>query len=437
VFDEDRYFDPGEQTCVIEVAGRRVGVLLCEDMWRAQDVTAERRYPVEPAIETARGGADVLAVLNGSPFVMGKWSRHIEQLRDAARAVKRPIVSVNQVGANDDLIFDGRSVVLDSGGNLKRVMRGWSDAVEVIDLDEALRAGRTIPNGGVDPMDELFNALALGVRDYCRKTGHSRCFVGLSGGIDSALTCVIAAAAIGPGNVTGVLMPSQYTAGISNDDAEALAKNLGLGAVERIPIAALHDAARAALKPALGASLDGVADENAQARLRGIILMALTNARGGLVLATGNKSELAAGYCTLYGDMNGALAVLGDVVKTRVYDLARWVNANTAACGFAIPPIPQRSITRVPTAELRPNQTDQDTLPPYEALDQIISRLVELEQSIDQIIAETNLDAGLVRKWAAIIDREQYKREQAAVVLKVTGRTFGRGRPMPIAMRTP
>jgi NAD+ synthase/NAD+ synthase (glutamine-hydrolysing) len=444
VFDEDRYFEPGDKPCVIEVAGRRVGLLICEDLWRADDVTAECRYRAEPAAETAALGADLLVSLNASPFVAGKFQRHLDQLQSIATTFRRPIVSVNQVGGNDDLVFDGRSVIVDAMGEVAIALPAWREHVAVVEWDES--AGAFVAVSGenrasVDsiramthPMAELWGALTLGVRDYVRKTGHREVIIGLSGGIDSALTATIAAAALGPERVIGVAMPSIYSSPASQEDAQAVARNLGIARFETRPIIALHEAARQSIS-APGAAGPSLTDENVQSRLRGLMLMAMANERGGLVLATGNKSELATGYCTLYGDMCGAVAVLGDVLKSRVYELARWINANHAAFGFDSPPIPERSITRAPSAELRPNQTDQDTLPPYDLLDEIITRRVELEQSGETIEGEMGLDAALIRRVLRMIDAAQFKRDQAALILKVSGRSFGRGRPMPMAMR--
>jgi NAD+ synthetase len=434
IFDEDRYFDPGDAPCAIEVAGTRVGVLICEDLWRAGDVPVERNYPIDPAGELAGLGCGLLVSLSASPFVLGKHDRHLELVRSAARRLAVPIVSANMVGGNDDLVFEGRSIVASAGGEITAVLPGWTETVVTFDTAEAAPAPPAAT--AIDHEAELFDALVLGVRDYCRKTSHELALVGLSGGIDSALTATIAAAALGPQRVGGITMPSTYSSAGSVDDSVALARNLGLGSFEEIPIIEAHEAVRGALAPTLGSAAGGLTDENIQARLRGVLLMAHANARNALVLATGNKSELAVGYATLYGDMSGALAVLGDIVKTRVYALARWINAHHAERGFAGPPIPESTITKPPSAELRPDQTDQDSLPPYDVLDVIIERSVELEQSVDRIISETGIDAETVRQFVHMIDRAEYKRQQAALVLKVTQRTFGRGRPMPIVLRS-
>ncbi|MHC4989622.1 MAG: NAD+ synthase [Planctomycetota bacterium] len=431
IFDEDRYFAPGNDVCTVDVAGRRVGVLICEDLWQANDVSAPRIYPVEPVHELVEAGCDVLVALNASPFVFGKVQRHVEQLRALAQRYRVPLLSVNQVGGQDDLIFDGRAVVMGPGGDLHTLLPGWQPVVRVVDLHQPVEA---VPDP-VDSMKEYFDALVLGVRDYVHKTGNDRALVGISGGIDSALTAAIAAVALGPQRVTGVFMPSRYSAEISREDAEALVENLGLVPAPQVSIENAHDAVQAALAPHLGDGMGGVTDENIQARIRGVFLMAFSNAGHGLVLATSNKSEMATGYSTLYGDMCGAVSVLGDLLKTQVYELSRWINANWQACGFPSPPIPERSITRPPTAELKFGQTDQDTLPPYEVLDDIVRRYIDGDQSVSSIIATTGLERGLVEQTARMIDLAQYKRDQASVVLKVSPRTFGRGRPMPIVMK--
>ena len=437
VFDDDRYFEPGDRPTTVEIDGTRVGLLICEDLWQAGDVRAERRYTVSPVEDLARLGCDLLVALNATPFVSGKWQRHLAQIREAVRAHRLPIVVVNQVGGNDDLVFDGRSVVVGADGALRAVLPGWEAAVETVDLSEAppTEALARLERSLAEPLRELFSALVLGVKDYCRKVGKSRVVLGLSGGVDSALAASIATTALGASNVSGLIMPSRYSLPESRQDALALVRNLGLGRCAETSIEPAHRAVEEALASAVEEGTGGVTDENLQARLRGLLLMAFSNATGDLVLGTSNKSELATGYCTIYGDMCGALSVLGDVVKTRVYKLAEWINRHHADYGFAGPPIPRRSITKPPSAELRPDQTDQDTLPPYEVLDEIVERFIEFEQSPRRIVEETGFDDALVERTLRMIDSAQYKRDQAAVVLKVTGRTFGRGRPMPIAMK--
>jgi NAD+ synthetase len=426
VFDEDRYFDAGTKPCVVDVAGGRIGLLICEDLWRAGDVTAEPHYAAEPMRDLAARGCDLVVALNASPFVLGKFERHVEQIREAARGHGVPIVSVNQVGAHDDLVFDGRSLLVGGDGAIRVILPGFETAVETVELDTAPVADFAPPK----ELHDLYRALVLGIRDYCGKTGHRDVLVGLSGGIDSALTATRAAAALGPEHVPGVIMPSRYSSPGSIDDARALGERLGLPECERLDIESAHRT----LRDTLG-DVEGLTDENLQARVRGILLMARSNASGALLLATSNKSELAMGYATLYGDMCGALAVLGDVLKTQVYALARWINEHPDLAGFDRAPIPEPSITKPPSAELRPDQTDQDSLPPYDVLDQIVRRHVQLEQSADRIIAETGLDPALVQDIVVRIDRAEYKRFQSAIIPKVTQRAFGRGRPMPLVMR--
>ncbi|MHC4218393.1 MAG: NAD+ synthase [Planctomycetota bacterium] len=431
IFDEDRYFEPGSEPCVADVAGRRLGILICEDLWRAEDANVERHYRINPAQEVAALGCDLLLVLSASPYVAGKWTRHLEQLQAIASRHRLPIVAVHQVGANDDLIFDGRSTVVDATGSVVTLLPAWTPAVRTVDLRDP-KPAIEVPR--IEPREDLFNALVLGVRDYWQKTGHGRAVIGLSGGIDSAVTAVLGTAALGADNVIGVMMPSRYSSAASLEDAKELAANLLLPRTETIPIETLHQGVHEALAASLG-DAGGVTDENIQARVRGVLLMAFANAVDALVLVPSNKSEAATGYSTIYGDTCGALAVIGDVLKTRLYALAEWINAHPERCGFSKPPIPLRSISRAPSAELRPNQTDQDTLPPYEVLDAIVERTIEREQAVEQIIEETDLEPGLVRAITAMIDRAQHKRDQVAPVLKVTPRAFGRGRPMPIAMR--
>lgn len=430
VFDEDRYFDPGDEPCVFEVHGRRIGVLICEDLWQAQDVDARAHYPCDPLGDVVRAGCDVILSVNASPFIVGKSARHAQQLSQFAKRIALPVIAVNQVGANDDLIFDGRSMAVNERGEFIAQLPGFTSAVHTIDLNATSQDIERI-----DPMRELYDALVTGVRDYLGKTGVRSALIGLSGGIDSAVTAVIAAAAIGADQVTGVMMPSKFSSAGSVDDSHQLAENLQLAACLNIPIHQGHDLLHRSLNDALGDVSRTMTDENLQARMRGVILMAVSNSQGSLVLTTSNKSEIAVGYSTLYGDMVGAVAVLGDVLKTRVYELAEWINASHRSLGFEIAPIPRNSITKPPSAELRPNQTDQDTLPPYSTLDEIIERYVEREQSCERIIAETGIDAELVVKTLRMIDRTEYKREQAALILKVSPRAFGRGRQMPVVAR--
>jgi NAD+ synthetase len=447
VFDEDRYFEPGDAPCVVDVPTAtgghiRIGLTICEDLWKGEDAGFAQRYldKPDPVPSLIAAGASLIVNPSASPFVLGKGLRHREILRKQATRHRVPVAAVNQVGGNDDLIFDGHAAVFDASGTLIAAGPGFEESLLVTDIPSLTPT----PDPAFAPDEELaYHALVLGVRDYCRKTGFSKALLGLSGGIDSALTVVLAAAALDPANVLGVAMPGPYSSDHALADARASADALGVPftvlPIERPMLAAaasLDDAFRALRQPALGAVLPDIAEENLQSRLRGTLLMGLSNRTGAIVLTTGNKSELAVGYCTLYGDMNGGLAVLSDVTKNLVYRLARWINANPARLGIPglfRPPIPEGSITKPPSAELRPNQTDQDSLPPYDMLDAIIERAVERRQSPDRIIAETGFEPAVVRRVARLIDLSEYKRKQAAVGLKVTTVAFGSGRRVPIA----
>jgi NAD+ synthase/NAD+ synthase (glutamine-hydrolysing) len=437
VFDEDRWFTPGESPLVVDLAGERVAVLVCEDLWRSDDAGSVRSYAVDPVEDARALGATVVVALSASPFVVGKDARHAARL--GAIAARGPaVVSVNQAGGQDDLVFDGRSRALAKGGALLATLAAFDADQCTIDLDRPAAALSSEARDASSDHRELVAAIVAGTRDYLRATGHQRVLIGLSGGIDSALVAALAVRAVGADAVTGVLMPSRYSSQGSLDDARALADRLGIVDVRVVAIDAAHTMLGGVLASTLGTNeLRGLADENLQSRIRGTILMALSNATGAMVLTTGNKSEYATGYATLYGDMNGGLAPIGDLLKTTVYAIVRAMNERPGAFGFARPPIPEATITKPPSAELRPDQTDQDSLPPYEVLDAIVERWVEREQSMATIAAETGFDPALVERWCRTIDRMQYKRDQAAVILKLSRRAFGRGRPMPIAGRTP
>ena len=449
VFDEDRYFEPGGRAVTVEVGGFRAGLTICEDLWKGEDAGFSSRYTdsPDPVAELVRAGANLILSPSASPFVLGKGERHRAILREHAVRHKVYVASVNQLGGNDDLIFDGHTMVYSPSGELigaGELFRGEQLLIDLPFPNSSNSSTSSLPHSSTSHSPEhlLFHALTLGVRDYLRKTGFTRALIGLSGGIDSALTAVLAAAALGPANVMGVAMPGRYSSDHSIADALDLAQRLGIEcpviSIDR-PFEAfghtLNPALLALGQPVLGASLPDIAEENLQSRLRGTLLMALSNRTGAMVLTTGNKSELAVGYCTLYGDMNGGLAVLSDVTKQLVYRLSRWINANAGACGFTRAPIPERTITKVPSAELRPNQTDQDSLPPYDVLDAIIERHVERHQSAARIIEETGYDAATVKRVVRLISIAEYKRKQTAVGLKVTTVAFGAGRRMPIAQR--
>ncbi len=449
VFDEDRYFVPGNSPCLLDVAGVRVGLSICEDLWRGHDVGFSQRYldcpdPLDELCAPPGGspGAHIIINPSASPFVLGKGQRHHDLLRNHASRRKVWVAAVNQVGGNDELIFEGGACAFDPTGQLCAQGPSFAEGLTIIDVPAAnTRIGGTgVPPVGdvLPPPDreaQLFAALVMGIRDYCRKTGFTTAVLGLSGGIDSAVTAVLAAAALGPSNVVGIAMPSRYSSEGSVSDASLLARALNLR-FETIPIEGPFAAFEHALHPLFKNTPPGIAEENMQSRVRGTLLMAASNKFGHILLTTGNKSELAVGYCTLYGDMNGGLAVLSDVTKVTVYRLARWMNANWPHLGIAgltQPPIPDASITKPPSAELRPDQKDQDSLPPYEVLDEIIERYVERRQDAATILRESGFDQPTIARTIRLIDLAEYKRKQAPIGLKVTGVAFGSGRRMPIA----
>ncbi len=425
VFDEDRYFEPYRGAEMLEFCGRRLGISICEDVWNDRDFWKRRRYHFDPIQELAKAGAQAIVNLSASPFAVGKYRLRDQMLGRLAAKHHVPLLYVNQVGGNDDLVFDGRSSAYSADGQL--IARGHAFASDLVIVD--LDAQRPLePVGDVPPEAEIWDALVVGTRDYVRKCGFTSVVLGLSGGVDSALTAAIAADAVGPDKVLGVLMPSPFSSKGSVDDALELARQLGIE-TQMLPIETPMNAMEATLAPAFRGAARDVTEENIQARIRGNLLMALSNKRGALLLTTGNKSELAVGYCTLYGDMSGGLAVIADVPKTMVYRVARWLNENR---GRAI--IPKNTLTKAPSAELRPNQTDQDSLPPYDVLDAILERHVEHHEPADAIIA-AGFDAATVRRVLNLVRRAEFKRKQAAPGLKVTDRAFGTGWRMPIAAR--
>ena len=425
VFDEDRYFEPYRGPQILEIAGRRIGVSICEDVWNDRDFWKRRRYHHDPIEELVRAGAQAIVNLSASPFSVGKHMRREEMLSSMARRHRVPVVYANQFGGNDDLVFDGRSCGFNADGAPIARGRSFDADVVVCDLDHG--APIAAPSD-VQPESEIWRALVLGTRDYARKCGFTSAVLGLSGGVDSALTAAIAVDAFGAGRVLGVLMPSPYSSQGSLDDALALAKNLGIETIT-LPIEPAMRVMEQTLAPAFKNSARDVTEENIQARVRGNLLMALSNKRGALLLTTGNKSELSVGYCTLYGDMSGGLAVIADVPKTMVYRVSRWLNESK---GRAI--IPEPTLTKAPSAELRPNQTDQDSLPPYDVLDDILQRHIEQQQPASEIVA-AGFDAATVRRVLRLVRLAEFKRKQAAPGLKVTDRAFGTGWRMPIAAR--
>lgn len=447
VFDEDRYFRPGDQAVVVDVptatGSVRIGLSICEDLWKGQEHGFNWRYDgrADPVPELVAKGATIIVNPSASPFGLGKGARHREIMRMHATRHKVMVAAVNQVGANDELIFDGHAAVIDAAGRLVCAGPGFAEAVTVFDTD-AMHGQVSDPLLSAAREEMAFRALSLGIRDYLHKTGFSKVIIGLSGGIDSALTAVLAVHALGAANVLGVALPGPYSSEHSKSDAYELAKRLGI-ACPTISISEPVEALADVINPVflqqkqaeLGATLPDLAEENLQSRCRGTTLMALSNRTGAMVLTTGNKSEMAVGYCTLYGDMNGGLAVLSDVPKTLVYAISRWVNREWKACGFGCEPIPHSSIEKAPSAELRPNQTDQDSLPEYEVLDRVVEARVEERRSVDEIVAATGFEHALVARVCRMIDIAEYKRRQAAVGLKITSVAFGSGRRMPIAQK--
>ena len=427
VFDEDRYFEPAKTIEPFIFNGRKLGITICEDIWNDQDFWPERLYRRDPVKELLAQGAEMILNISASPWCDGKEKTRLEMLCRVARDEKIPLAQVNLVGANDELIFDGTSVALNARG--EPVLLGKSFVEEVLVAD--LRPESSIQHPGCrinfPPREQqIFSALSLGIRDYVHKCGFQSVILGLSGGIDSALVAVLAADALGAANVFGVAMPARYSSEGSLTDAEALAKNLGIR-YEVLPIEPAFRAVEKQLENVFAGMKPNEAEENVQSRLRGVTLMALSNKFGALVLTTGNKSEMAVGYCTLYGDMDGALAPVADLLKTDVYKIARWVNHDKII-------IPENSLVKPPSAELRPNQTDQDSLPPYETLDAILELFIVKNLGQPEIIAR-GFPATLVNDVVNKINFSEYKRRQAAPGLKISSRAFGIGRRIPIAQK--
>ena len=425
VFEEARYFRPAEQQSLCAIRGTRVALTVCEDAWNDKQYWERRLYGRDPVEEMAAQGAEILVSINASPYHMGKRELRREIFAASARRHRLPVVYVNQVGGNDQLVFDGSSFAMDAEGRV--IAAAASFAEDLVLVDTATGAG-DIRENLADEHEAVYEALVLGTRDYIRKCGFSSVLIGLSGGIDSSLTAVLAADAVGRENVVGVGMPGPYSSEGSLTDARALAVNLGIR-FEVVAITGTYDKFLEILDPLFRDVPRDVTEENLQARLRGVTLMALSNKWGALVLTTGNKSELAVGYCTLYGDMIGGLAVISDVPKTLVYELARVANRRHAGS------IPQSVMEKPPSAELRPNQKDSDSLPSYDVLDTILRSYVEENLTPGEIAAKRNLPIELVREIVNKVDRNEYKRQQAAPGLKVTTKAFGMGRRFPIAQR--
>jgi NAD+ synthase (glutamine-hydrolysing) len=423
VFDEDRYFEPARGPQILEWNGHRLGISICEDVWNDRDFWQRRRYHQDPIALLAENGAEIILNLSASPFTAGKQQLREKMLSHLASKHGLPVVYINQAGGNDDLIFDGRSCVFDAQGRL--IARGRPFHDDVIVADPAAGEGTIAPDD-FQPEAEIWQALVLGVRDYAGKSGFTDVLLGLSGGIDSALTAAIAAEAIGTEHVLGVLMPSPYSSSGSIDDSLELARNLGIRTIT-LPIADIMDQYQHALAGAFAGRAADTTEENIQSRIRGNLLMALSNKFGALLLTTGNKSELSVGYCTLYGDMSGGLAVIADLPKLMVYRVARWRNQQSTV-------IPEPVLTKPPSAELKPDQKDQDTLPPYEILDEILERHIEQCQGSDEIIAQ-GYDAATVGRVLRMFKNSEFKRKRAAPGLKVTSRAFGSGWRMPIVRK--
>jgi len=422
VFDEDRYFEPADRLQLVPFRGRTLGISICEDAWNGEDFWPRPLHASNPVRDQVEQGADLLINIAASPYEMTKLKIRHQMLKNHALRSGVPLVYVNLVGGNDDLLFDGTSLVIGSAGNLVARGKRFSEDLVIADPDSE----NDLPLGEGEPAENLFEALVMGTRDYIRKCGFTSAALGLSGGIDSAVVACIAAKALGPGNVLGVSMPSMYSARESYEDARALARNLGIR-FEVVPIPPMYEAFKQSLAGIFAGHPENTTEENLQARIRGTLLMALSNKFGTMVLATGNKSEIGAGYCTLYGDMAGGLAVISDVPKTLVYALAAHINLGKEI-------IPPNTIRRPPTAELKPGQLDQDILPEYDVLDGILRLRVEQQMSVDEIVA-SGYDRETAEKVVRMIHTNEYKRLQAAMGLKVTTRAFGSGRRMPVAMR--
>jgi NAD+ synthetase len=421
VFDEQRYFSPAESQKVIELDGVRLAITICEDAWNDKNFWPRRLYTVDPVEELMRQKPALHINLSSSPFWHSKRTIRREMLAAMARRDGIPVLMCNQVGGNDSLIFDGSSLALNGRGEL--IAQAASFVEDLVLVDPFHAAPIPVPED--DDTEATYRALVLGTRDYVRKCGFSKAIVGLSGGIDSALVAAIATEALGRENVICVGMPSPYSSAGSIDDSQKLAANLGIR-FETISIRSLFAEFTQALEPVFHGMKEDITEENIQPRIRGTLLMALSNKFGALVLTTGNKSEMAVGYCTLYGDMVGALAVIGDLVKTRVYAVCNWLNRGEEK-------IPAAILTKPPSAELRPGQMDTDSLPPYDVLDPIVEAYVERYETPERIAAEHGFPLELVRQTVRLIERSEYKRQQAAPVLKVTAKSFGMGRRFPIA----
>jgi NAD+ synthetase len=420
VFDEDRYFEPAQANLPVVFKGHSLGLTICEDVWNDEDFWRDRRYRRNPALNLVAAGAELIINTSASPWNLGKDAVRRQMLASLAAKTGRPLVYCNLVGGNDELVFDGASLAFNARGEL--IAQGQMFAEDFVVFD--LATARPVTLGTSSEEEKVFKALALGLRDYLHKCGFQSALLGLSGGIDSALTAAIAVEALGRENVRGVSLPSEFSSQGSLDDARDLARNLGMQ-YDVVPIQPMFVSVKQQLAGFFAGRPEDTTEENIQARLRGVVLMALSNKFGSLLLTTGNKSESAVGYCTLYGDMCGGLSVISDIPKTMVYRVARWINRDREI-------IPTPSLTKAPSAELRPNQTDQDSLPPYDVLDAILDQYVVQNRSAAEIVRSGH-DETTVQRVLRLIDRSEYKRRQAAPGLKVTSKAFGMGRRIPIA----
>ena len=426
VFDEHRYFEPGNKANYFTFNNVKIGVTVCEDLWNDEEFFGKRSYSINPIAELSKSNVDIIVNLSASPYTFGKQHFREAMLKHTAMRFNTPIIYVNQVGGNDDLIFDGRSFALNKRGEVTSRAGGFDTDLLQLEFDRQnsdLNVGSIAPDYECED-EEIWQALVLGVRDYVQKCRFSKVVLGLSGGIDSSIVAACATAALGKENVLGVLMPSPYSSESSIKDADDLAKNLGI-TTQKLPIGDLMKSYDGTFAELFANTEFGLAEENIQSRIRGSLLMAISNKFGYLLLSTGNKSEMAVGYCTLYGDMNGGLAVIADVPKTRVYSICHWLNRNSEV-------IPQNVLVKPPSAELKPDQIDQDSLPDYEILDDILQRLINDYQSAEQIIAAGH-DAAVVNRVIQMVTRAEFKRRQAPPGIKITDRAFGTGWRMPIA----
>jgi len=428
VFDEQRYFAPAKTQRVVDFEGERLAITICEDAWNDKNFWPQPLYPIDPIEDLMRQKPTLLLNISASPFWHGKRCIRLRMLQAIAQRHRIPVFLCNQVGGNDSLIFDGSSFAMAADGVLLAEAASFrEDIVMVESVTLSSRSDASPAKEAEDETEAAYHALVLGTRDYVQKTGFRKVLIGLSGGIDSALVAAIAVDALGAENVLGVGMPSQYSSTGSIDDSRMLAANLGIR-FEILPIADVYHQFADTLAPLFTGTKPDITEENLQSRIRGTLLMALSNKFGSLVLTTGNKSEMSVGYCTLYGDMVGALAVIGDLVKTRVYAVSRWVNRDREI-------IPEAILTKAPSAELRPDQKDTDSLPPYDVLDPILEAYVERFETTAQIVDAYGFPSSIVEQVVRLVERTEYKRQQAAPVLKVTRKSFGMGRRFPIAAR--